>query len=253
MAYEFPELQSGDIQLKTIQDRDVYRATKDENYDIQRDADNLVDNDDWSGMYFAIDETTADDYGSTFLSHNRPGIFYLNKVTIDRKLTVLQIKQRAYGLGGITGEEKAAKLKEFFRNNGLGDRKDQENPASNFDDVSNNLKKRFAKGGSNVMATLGAMKIGLQCPHDEEHDELILYSNNVGNVRVKQRLIKMGFTNGELETFKSISDIPEKERTQILASRANKSGGINGDTGLKSCTKGGMRRCGSTSPKRKHG
>lgn len=259
----FQGFHSGDIQLETVHQKDLYKATEytdTENYDPGSDQELDMAND-WSGQYYALNEELAKGYGVGSLPQNgKKGIFVMNKVKVDRKIAVLNVVQRArdFGKTEISGDDKANTLKAFFRENGLGriedqnyfkrarddnrlDSKEMERFRKRFETASNKLKEVFSTNEPKVMPELDRLDLGLICPHDETHDELIVNSSNVGNLRVTERYLWVGKSGqpDRLVKYQNAGNIPDEVFHDIVME--NNGGGNHRRTGVK-CF-GGVRGC----------
>lgn len=225
--------------------------------------------DNWSGQYYAINEQLATGYGVGSLPENgKKGVFVMNKVSIRNKIAVLNVvqKSRMFGNSEISGEDKANTLKEFFRENGLGriedqnyfqkarnenrlDSKEMKRFRARFEEASKTLKNVFATDEPKVMPELDRLNLGLICPHDATHDELIVHSSNVGSLRVTDRYLLVG-RSGEpdnLVKYQNAHNIPDDVFHDIAMT--NQEGSSLRRTGVK-CL-GGVRGCKNLRRKKK--
>lgn len=175
----------GDVQLELMPvDTQLYKSSP--LYLKQRQISKYMHHrriPDWSGKYFAFKKEVAESYGPDYLTDGKGG-YYSKEYKTTKKFYILNIKKRAFADGRISQEDKAKALKDFFRENGLGQIQHQKlnnqgisGWKQKFDAISRDIKRYLVNNmNPSLVTVLNNVDVALLCPHDEHNNELIFPS-----------------------------------------------------------------------------
>lgn len=145
-------------------------------YNLHQAQQQQLGNEEWSGHYFTDRIGIAHGYGSGYFNEKTLRTeYYVQKLKPKPNVIIeaLEIKNEAFGNGGIGQTDKAGKIKKFLRDHGLGNFDDQQFKNTigrqHFDDLSNRLKRAFANVNSvKLMPELDKLRLAYKGPHDAD-------------------------------------------------------------------------------------
>lgn len=193
-------------------------------YDKQKKIDaymkHRISRPEWSGRYFADNEEVAKSYGQDYLTDGKGG-FYLITMEFKKDVYILSIKNKQFADGSIPQETKAQKLKDFFKDNGLGNIRDKGSiPDYLFTKISEELKRYYHVRSIPLVATLNNLQLALECPHDQSNTEIIFpASYNVNDVlkgtNSKLYVHASGSDPSDVRGFNNINEVTGRYKTAL--------------------------------------